>query len=43
MLLCKQNVVSEMVKWTVEYGDMSKHRKVILNKDGARRCERRPS
>ena len=35
MLLCKQNVVSEMVKWTVEYGDTSKHRKVILNKDGA--------
>lgn len=42
-LLCKQNVVSEMVKWTVGYGDASKHRKLTSDKDGARRCERRPS
>ena len=42
-LLCKQNVVSEMVKWTVGYSDTNKHRKLISNKDGARRRERRPS
>ena len=42
-LLCKQNVVSEMVKWTVGYGDTSKPRKLMSNKDGARRCEGRPS